>query len=185
MQLFGFFFFWMEDAAKLRNSWNYTKQPSSAGLKTFIFETPSFGKLDLRFLFPFLTVPSCALCWTLGSCGAQQCLLWLHCSLETTHSLCMFKPLKILTRQTLISQEADMQFPVGFAKIPEFFFSGLFPTFFSPWHCLNYAAKGGKNLCICKACEHSVLLCQMKTLVFTFSVFFHGAWQCITYSSLL
>lgn len=64
-----------------------------------------------------------------------------------------------------------MQFTDGFAVIPDFFFSGLFPTFFFSCHCLNYVPKRGNNLCICKACEHSALLCQMETHVFTFSVF--------------
>lgn len=65
-----------------------------------------------------------------------------------------------------------MQFTVGFAKIPDFFsFLGCFQGFFSR-HCLNYVPRGGNSLCICKACEHSALLCQMETLVFTFSVCF-------------
>lgn len=77
-----------------------------------------------------------------------------------------------------------MQVTVGFAKIPEFFFfSVLFPSFFS-CHCLNYVPKGGNNLCICKACEHSALHCQMEPRGFNFFVFFSMTMHHLHFSPL-
>lgn len=58
----------MEDAANLGNSWDYAKRHPSSKVITFILiKAPSFGELDLRFLFPFSTVYHCDLRWPTGS----------------------------------------------------------------------------------------------------------------------
>lgn len=67
------FFSWMKDATKHRNSWNYTKQPSSAGVITFILRPLVLENLtwDSCFFFSLFKVQS-DLCWTLAFSGLME-----------------------------------------------------------------------------------------------------------------